>query len=201
MKKRGAADIDVEDRILWEKVARTVTPLGARARFAAIADMDEAMFEQALVEVPQPHEVAAPVPAAPAGQKKPRPATPPAPGPIEPSTARKIAKGRLVIEARIDLHGLTQEEAHGLLLSFIERSAQRHLRTVLIITGKGRSPRSEGVLKRAVPMWLAQAAFARHVSGHADAAAGHGGAGALYVRLRQRQAPEAGLAARTAAGV
>jgi DNA-nicking Smr family endonuclease len=185
MKKRGAPDLPAEDRILWEKVARSVTPLGGRVRFAIESALDEAAFEQALVEVPPPHQ--APPVVAPARAVPARPAGPPAPGPIEPATARKIAKGRLVIEARIDLHGMTQDEAHFLLLSFIERAAQRHLRTVLVITGKGRSPRSEGALKRAVPLWLSQPAFARHVSGHADAAAGHGGAGALYVRLRQRK--------------
>jgi DNA-nicking Smr family endonuclease len=184
MKKRGVQDLAGEDRILWEKVARSVTPLGGRVRFAVETVLDEAAFEQALVEVPHPHQAApAIVPARPVPAKL---ASPPLPGSIEPATARKIAKGRLVIEARIDLHGMTQDEAHFLLLSFIERAAHRHLRTVLVITGKGRSPRSEGALKRAVPLWLAQPAFARHVSGHADAAAGHGGAGALYVRLRHR---------------
>lgn len=185
MKKRGTQDLAGEDRILWEKVARSVTPLGGRVRFAAESTIDEAAFEEALVDVPQPHQ--APPAALPPRPAPAKPAAPPPPAAIEPATARKIAKGRLVIEARIDLHGMTQDEAHFLLLSFIERAAQRHLRTVLVITGKGRSPRSEGALKRAVPLWLAQPAFARHVSGHADAAAGHGGAGALYVRLRQRK--------------
>jgi DNA-nicking Smr family endonuclease len=109
----------------------------------------------------------------------------PAAQPLDGLTTRKIARGKLVIEARIDLHGMTQDEAHGLLLSFLMRAAQRHLRTVLVITGKGRSARSEGVLKRAVPQWLGQPAFARLVSGYGDAAPGHGGDGALYVRLRR----------------
>ncbi|MCU0831751.1 MAG: Smr/MutS family protein [Rhizobiaceae bacterium] len=181
------AALEGEDRILWEKVARSVTPLGPRPRFGGEAQadtmaalMDEAMLESALVNVPPPHAA----PALAAG-RKPKPARLASPEALDPATQKKIAKGRLVIEARIDLHGMTQDEAHGLLLSFIERAAQRHLRTVLVITGKGRSPRSEGALKRAVPLWLAQPAFARHVSGHADAAQGHGGAGALYVRLRK----------------
>jgi DNA-nicking Smr family endonuclease len=104
---------------------------------------------------------------------------------IDQPIQRRIAKGKVAIEARIDLHGMTQDEAHGLLMSFIHRAAQRHLRTVLVITGKGRSPKSEGALKRAVPLWLSQPAFAVHVSGYADAAQSHGGEGALYVRLRK----------------
>jgi DNA-nicking Smr family endonuclease len=177
MRRRSDHALAAEDRILWEKVARTVTPLGPRlATGTEIPEVQE--FEAAMTEIPLPHAN----PTAPAAKKA--PAQPKPPQALDPATARKIARGRLVIEARIDLHGLTQDEAHAMLLDFVARAAQRHVRTVLVITGKGRSPRSEGALRRAVPMWLAQPAFARHVSGHAEAAPGHGGAGALYLRMR-----------------
>jgi DNA-nicking Smr family endonuclease len=183
MKRKVDHALHGEDRILWEKVARSVTPLGPKPRFSGdVIDqgaMDSEELAKALIMVPQPHQQAEEPP--PAVKRK----APPTPEPLDPATQKKIAKGRLVIEARIDLHGMTQDEAHGLLLSFIERAAQRHLRTVLVITGKGRSPRSEGALKRAVPLWLAQPGFSRLVAGHADAAPAHGGAGALYVRLRK----------------
>lgn len=190
MKRQPPAALAHEDRILWEKVARTVTPLGPGSPHRALPD-DEADLAAMLemVDVPAPHERPAVQPSV-AAAPSPKPAAPnsagpKAAGPLDEATTRRIARGGLVIEARIDLHGMTQEEAHGLLLSFIMRAAQRHLRTVLVITGKGRSPKSEGVLKRAVPHWLAQPAFARHVSGYADAARPHGGGGALYVRVRR----------------
>jgi DNA-nicking Smr family endonuclease len=177
MRKRKEHALEAEDRVLWEKVARTVTPLGpTRAKMSELETVD---FEK-LLEAPSAKNPVAPAAKAP---PKPKPVT--TPESIDQPIQRRIAKGKVAIEARIDLHGMTQDEAHGLLMSFIHRAAQRHLRTVLVITGKGRSPKSEGALKRAVPLWLAQLGFAVHVSGYADAAQSHGGEGALYVRLRK----------------
>jgi DNA-nicking Smr family endonuclease len=82
----------------------------------------------------------------------PRPPTPrQQPHPIEKPVIRKLARGRLPIDGRIDLHGLTQSEAHNLLFGFLARAHERGLRHVLVITGKGASRGSEGALKRAVP--------------------------------------------------
>ena len=179
MRRKKDHPLESEDRVLWEKVARTVTPLGPpRAKMTEIEAVD---FEQ-LLEAPKPETLPAQktAPQTPLKSKSPK-----SPESIDEPIQRRIAKGKLAIEARIDLHGLTQDEAHGLLMSFIGRAAQRQLRTVLVITGKGRSPKSEGALKRAVPLWLSQPAFALYVSGYADAAQSHGGEGALYVRLRK----------------
>jgi DNA-nicking Smr family endonuclease len=175
MRRKKEHLLETDDRILWEKVARTVTPLGPPR--AMMSDIETVDFEK-LLEAPKP---AIHPPAKPAAKPK----IAKAPEAIDEPVQRRIAKGKVAIEARIDLHGMTQDEAHGLLMSFIHRAAQRHLRTVLVITGKGRSPKSEGALKRAVPLWLAQPGFALHVSGYADAAQSHGGEGALYVRLRK----------------
>ena len=100
-------------------------------------------------------------------------------------TRDKLAKGRLPIDGRVDLHGMTQGEAHALLLSFLQRAHAGGLRYVLVITGKGSSFGSEGVLRRAVPAWLATPPFRALVWSHDSAARQHGGAGALYVRLRR----------------
>ena len=107
---------------------------------------------------------------------------------LDRQTHDKLAGGRLPIGARVDLHGMTQDEAYGLLLSFLGRAHAAGLRYVLVITGKGSSSRGDGVLRRAVPHWLATAPFRVIVSGLDPAARNHGGAGALYVRLR-RKAP------------
>lgn len=177
MRRRKDHALALDDRILWEKVARTVTPLGPpRGQMSELEAVDfEKLLEEPVI-----------VPALPAPAitlPKPKPVK--SPESIDQPIQRRIAKGKVAIEARIDLHGMTQDEAHFLLMSFLTRAAQRHLRTVLVITGKGRSPKSEGALKRAVPLWLSQPAFASHVSGYADAAQSHGGEGALYVRLRK----------------
>ena len=105
---------------------------------------------------------------------------------LDRPTRDKLAKGRLPIEGKVDLHGLTQSEAHALLLAFLHRAYAEGRRHVLVVTGKGSSFGSDGVLKRAVPAWLSTAPFRAIVGSHETAARGHGGGGALYVRLRRQ---------------
>lgn len=96
---------------------------------------------------------------------------------------RKLVRGRLPIEAKMDLHNRTQAEAHETLLYFVRNAQQRGLRHILVITGKGKSPRSEGLLQKNVPHWLAAAPFRAYVASVEQAARSHGGLGAFYVRL------------------
>jgi DNA-nicking Smr family endonuclease len=107
---------------------------------------------------------------------------------IERREKSRLARGHREIDARIDLHGMTQARAHRALLGFLHRSQAEGCRYVLVITGKGKilSDGSErGVLRRIVPEWLALAEFRALVTGYEEAAIGHGGAGALYVRVRR----------------
>jgi DNA-nicking Smr family endonuclease len=83
---------------------------------------------------------------------------------------------------------MTQSEAHGLLLSFLQRAHSGGVRYVLVITGKGSSSGGEGILRRAVPSWLTTPPFRSLVSSHDFAARHHGGAGAIYIRLRKQPA-------------
>ena len=178
-----AKKLTSEDRILWGKVARTTRPLPGR--------MDElAEFEEPKPE-PLPEKLPMPVikegkslaeafgSAPPEAPKK----TARVHHPLEKPVKRKLAKGHLAIEARIDLHGMIQSEAHGLLLHFLMRAYDRGLRHVLVITGKGTSLGSDGALKRAVPMWFSLPEFRMLISSYEPAARNHGGDGALYVRL------------------
>lgn len=102
---------------------------------------------------------------------------------LDEAATRKIAKGRTSIDGRIDLHGMTQIDAHVNLLRFLEFSRDSGKRTVLVITGKGSL--GEGVLKNAVPRWFSEPEFRQLVSGYKQARAPHGGSGALYVRIRR----------------
>jgi DNA-nicking Smr family endonuclease len=106
--------------------------------------------------------------------------------PIDRKTKRKLSKGRLGVDARIDLHGMTQDEAHNALIGFVGMSHARGHRMVLVITGKGLSKKGQGILRRAVPRWLATPPLAQWVNGHDVSAPQHGGDGALYVRLRRQ---------------
>jgi DNA-nicking Smr family endonuclease len=122
--------------------------------------------------------------APPAASVKANPAkAPPAIAPIEKRLKQKIARGSHSIDARLDLHGHSQAEAHDVLYRFLRRVQSRGARLVLVITGKG--GRGEGVLKRSVPMWLSLPEFRELVIGFDTAAIPHGGEGALYVRVRR----------------
>lgn len=177
MSGRSSRGLTDEDRVLWNLVARSAKPLHGKQ---PVAPEDPAPREAKPVAAAA---TVSPQPSSPAPAKKQQVAHV-----FDDQTRDKLSKGRLPIEGRVDLHGMTQDEAYGLLLSFLRRAHDGGVRYVLIITGKGSSSRSEGVLRRTVPHWLSTAPFRVLVSGHDDAARQHGGGGALYVRLRRRAA-------------
>ncbi len=102
---------------------------------------------------------------------------------LERTMYGRIAKSREPIEARLDLHGLTQTEAYERCCRFIHGAYGNNVRTVLIITGKGRG--GEGALRRAFVHWLETEALRPYITGYHSAAQTHGGTGAWYVRLRK----------------
>ncbi len=162
-------DLDADDHAVWHRVARTVTPRPGKT-------------------IPSPPEGAPkpkPASAAPkrraAAPSKPDPVSPPEPADV--SGEKRIRRGRISPEARIDLHGYTQDEAQMALEDFLARSRARGLRVVLVITGKGRL--GEGVIRARFTDWLGSPALSQHASGYAPAHARHGGGGAFYVRLRR----------------
>lgn len=111
---------------------------------------------------------------------------------MDTKTFGKLKRGKLVPEARIDLHGMTVDQAHPALTRFILTSQSRGLRLVLVITGKGEQdnpydpiPRRRGVLKRQVPLWLRMPGLTTAVMDVTEAHIRHGGGGAFYVYLRR----------------
>jgi DNA-nicking Smr family endonuclease len=103
---------------------------------------------------------------------------------VDRRTAERLRRGHYPVEARLDLHGMTQEEAHRALAGFIGGARAAGQRCVLVITGHGRT--SGGILKAAAPRWLAEPSLRAHVLTIAPARPPHGGTGALYVLLRRR---------------
>lgn len=104
---------------------------------------------------------------------------------LDGKTAEKLRLGKINIEARLDLHGMYQEEAHTALHDFVIQSHARGLRCILVITGKGRDKPS--VLKRNVPHWLDHAALRPIILQTVPAHQKDGGDGALYVYLRRQR--------------
>ncbi len=220
-KRRKARPLADDDVTLWQRIARSIAPLPkAKPR------VPEVEFEppapHPLPGKPPPgkqpgkqrsgkSEPAQPGAApSPPGKPKSRPAAAPPPRPVVPRPpapqpalerrhARRIAAGTIEIEARLDLHGLTQSAAYDRLLGFIQGAAASGLKTVLVITGKGgrrrfldglhggwgQSEGDIGVLRSSVPRWLAEPPLRSLVVGYQNAAVQHGGDGAFYVQLRR----------------
>jgi DNA-nicking Smr family endonuclease len=156
------------DRGLWQEAVRDVRPTGPAA------SRREADAASAQVE---------------------RGRTPPRQMPLPPldrfagidrANAERLKRGLHRIEARLDLHGMTQAEAHGTLSAFIAASRLAGRRCVLVITGRGLGQSGPGVLKSSVPRWLEEPELRRHILAIAPAQPQHGGPGATYLLLRRR---------------
>lgn len=172
--------LSAEERELWNSVAKQAKPLRKRVkRIEKIEPVVAPPTVASLVKIIAPKPVAA----------KPRaPPQPPALAHFDRRERAKIARGRREIDARIDLHGMTQARAHRALLNFLQREADNGARLALVITGKGKATSPDtprGVLRRLVPEWLALPEFRAFVVSFEEAAIGHGGEGALYVRIRR----------------
>ncbi|SRR5581483_6301833 len=183
MGKRGQHhDSDAE---LWERVARSARPL-EKTRVAAKPVMPKPARSL------KPDDITPSV--KPETGPKPRPAPPARGEALDRGTARKLERGALAVEARLDLHGMRQKEAHSALRRFLKSAQGKGYRHVLVITGKGTEPdagrsffagEERGVLRQAVPHWLAAPELAHIVVSFSPAPRRLGGEGALYVRLRK----------------
>ena len=195
---RKPRHLSAEERAMWERVAQSVnrtSPVPKR---------------QPDAPAPKPKTEPTPAPVLPplTGIGMQRPAQPLTSSafPLDPMTGAdtgpvhmdrktygRMRRGKLVPEARIDLHGMTAERAHSALAGFILRSQAEGKRLVLVITGKGRAgdrdphalkPR-QGVLRHAVPDWLALPPLNQLVLQVTSAHRSHGGGGAYYIYLRR----------------
>jgi DNA-nicking Smr family endonuclease len=191
MKRGRRALITEEDRQLWDQVRRSATPLRAEPPPEVVAVTPAAATPKA----PAPPKARAAKAAPPTPPPKPRPPAPPPVGGFDRKTVTRLSRGTVAIDARIDLHGMTQDAAHGRLLRFLEAARAEGGKIVLVITGKGAPDALDGgrgVLRRAVPQWLRSPPFGALVSGFENAGRRHGGEGALYVRLRRKRSPGGG---------
>jgi Uncharacterized protein conserved in bacteria len=193
MSKRNARRLP-HDFHLWTAVAETVEPLRRKG-----------LMRLGTGTLPQPDPEPAPVVKAPPKPlKKGKPFLPPYQAPttpvqvaekhVDPAIHKKVRRGRIEIDGKIDLHGMTQAEARDTLRRFISARAARGDRTILVITGKGIKTDNDyiaamterGILRTMLPIWLSEPGMSALVSGWSVAARGHGGEGAWYVRLRRQ---------------
>jgi DNA-nicking Smr family endonuclease len=183
---RRTRHLSADEETLWTTVTRAVRPLKPRpVRTPSPVEMPPA--DMAVRENPLPAKASA---------SPPKSAVPHL-APLERRLHRRIAKGHEPLARRLDLHGYTQREAHDALAAFLRVAQADGVKVVLVVTGKGprgaerdpgasRDPFTErGVLRRLVPHWLHAPEFRNIVLGFDAAHVGHGGEGALYVRLRR----------------
>jgi DNA-nicking Smr family endonuclease len=181
--KSSRRGLSAHEQKLWSDVTRSVAPLRRQPL------------------PPDPEPLTAPGKPKPKPSRAPARSAPPTARPTVPLEAfdrrlkQRLARGTEAIDVRVDLHGKTQSEAYAALSSFLRKAQRDGAKFVLVITGKGGSAREDGgergVLKRQVPQWLGLPEFRRYVLGFEDAHHRHGGAGALYLRIRrQRSGPK-----------
>ncbi len=199
-RRKGPRHLRPEEEALWEVIAARTRPMHPRRKPALPASADTA---QPLPKTPEPRpplasftigEKAAPLPRS---HDLARPmATVLAAAPVEMDRKahRKLTRGKLNPEARIDLHGMTLADAHPALIRFVADAHARGLRLVLVITGKGKlreehgpMPSRVGALRHEVPHWLTSGALRPLVLQVTEAHRTHGGSGAYYVYLRRRK--------------
>ena len=183
-----ASNLKDEDLALWKHVTRDAKPLTKRAPPPARPAPAEAPPAKA---EPKTEKQTGPA------RARPRPVTPPrraepalehgrAAG-VDRRRTERLRRGRLPVEARLDLHGYTQDRAHAALGQFLGESQARSLRCVLVITGKGTTTEAGGVLRAQVPRWLNEPANRARVLAFDYAQPKHGGLGAIYVLLRRKK--------------
>ena len=173
MSRRRLSD---EERVLWLGITRSIAPLRRPAR--PEPEPADAAAQSAVRRPPKPVPILVAAPAA-------RPLSPPALAPLDRRLRKRVARGVQPIDGRLDLHGLTQAEAHDALVGFLHNAQARGAGIVLVITGKGDPYGERGVLKRQVPHWLRLPELRGMIVGFESAGIGHGGEGALYVRMRK----------------
>ena len=180
--RRPVRPLTLEELRLWAEISRSVRPLPGRLDPGALLG--------------PPSGAQDPDPAGPArlpvttGDIRPSGRSRPPLAPLERKTVRALARGRLRADLTLDLHGLTQAEAHRALHGFLRRASAAGRTLVLVVTGRGGlgdHPQGRGVLRRTVPHWLALPEMREMVLGFEEAGPRQGGSGALYVRLRAQR--------------
>ncbi|MFS2316466.1 Smr/MutS family protein [Maricaulis sp. D1M11] len=184
-------DLDPEEKSLWNRIARSVNPL--RKPRARLQNLNRDGAETAgEADIPKTKPAMTLKPPDPAVHRKPG-------VPVDRGSEKKMRRGQVEIDSRIDLHGMTQAQARPALEGFLRAAHGRGEKTVLVITGKGltldkdedlaafwEKREAPGVLKRRLPEWLRSPQMTGIVSGFAQAHLRHGGSGAFYVTLRRR---------------
>ncbi len=170
----------VRDLDLWRYVTRNVTPYRTQRHPAPDASGPDTGAEPASI-IARETEFAMPAP--PPARRASQPLKLGAVAAMDKRTGQRFKRGEMSVDGRIDLHGLTLDQAHAALASFIRRSHARGDRCVIVVTGKG--DKGGGRIRRETPEWLNRPDLRPLILAVTEARRQHGGAGALYVLLKR----------------
>jgi len=171
--------LSAEERVLWARVAATVTPLEGKS-----ADAVEVPVEGLAPPVKR-RPIARPLP-----QPKPARLNEPAPpDTLDGGWDRRLRKGGISPDRTIDLHGHTLASAASALEHALARAVADDVRVLLVITGKPPKPdtKGRGLIRAAIGTWLGSSGYRDRIAAVRNAHPRHGGSGALYVILRRRR--------------
>ncbi|MBL4629489.1 MAG: Smr/MutS family protein [Roseicyclus sp.] len=200
MARRGKRGLSEDDKALWNRVAATATPMDRRGAPKITTELAQSPTQMLRSEPPKAAE---PLPMFRIGEKAnqnerfvSQTATRPAQAPIrmDHGTHKRMSRGKLKPEGRLDLHGMILSEAQPALISFIFQAYEAEKRLVLIITGKGKDrdsggpiPVRHGILRHHVPGWLSAPPLGALILDIGEAHRRHGGSGAYYIYLKRRR--------------
>jgi len=170
---------DIGDDALWRSVTADITPIVGRNP-PPMRSEPKPRNEHPSAPLPRAAPAVPPKSAVP--RPKPLPLAAGSAPDIDRRTAERLRRGQMPIDMRLDLHGMTREEAHGRLAAAIDVAWRDGRRVILIITGKG-----QGILQQSVPRWLNEGDTRRRILTFSHAQPKDGGSGALYVLLKRRR--------------
>lgn len=179
MSNRGRTP-DQKELSLWAAVKRTVAPLHTRREKTEIFDPDG--FSKAEPVRQNDYIIPTPTPTEPSKESV-------FPKHLDRKTDERLKKGKMPIEGVLDMHGMTQDQAHHALNGFVSRAFRDQKRCVLVITGKGSRSGGDGILKTQLPVWLALNPLRDIVLKSVQAHRKHGGGGAFYLYLKRQRTP------------
>ena len=159
------------EKALWGVATRDVRPLDPQPALP--------------IPVPLPDPVPAPETVVPLSVSA--PIAPRVPGSVDRATVERLKGGQVVVDGRIDLHGMDQRTAFAALMGFVDTASRSGKRALLVITGKGALADGGGVLRRNAPNWLMASPLAGRILTIQPAHIRHGGGGAFYVMLRRKK--------------
>lgn len=203
MRQKGGRPLKPDERDLWRRYTKTVSPLRtdlptdyfAPPQMAAL-DGSAAKGKSALKSSTRAVMMPPVLPRKPSAPPQNRMGY----AGLDGATQRRLRRGRAQVDATLDLHGMRQAEAHVALNTFVLRAKDRGHRCILIITGKGTriggamgaaranpyEAQEPGVLRTRLRQWLAQEPLRGLVFGIEEAHPRHGGSGAFYVFIRKK---------------